>query len=247
MIIPIFQPQGTSSHRLAQSIGQLFNTKATHTGTLDPMAQGVLVVLTDNSRFRKAQYSNWLKTYEFQVLLGFRTDSHDMLGLITKHYKIDSHDVSQFNQQAKNYLGPLSQTIPAFSAKRWQGKSLHDLAKGKEKIPTFKQDIHLHSLVVKNVKTLKSSEILQTTRNRINKVKGNFRQPEINDGWNKALSDNNNSYPLITIEAVTSSKTYIRGLVRDWSQQTGLAATTYHINRTQNGPWGLKNCLFTPY
>ena len=45
MVIPIYQPLGASTHQIAKRIGEKYGEKATHTGTLDPLAEGVVIVL----------------------------------------------------------------------------------------------------------------------------------------------------------------------------------------------------------
>ena len=69
MILPIYQHQGSSSHMLARQVGQQYGEKATHTGTLDPMAEGVLIVLTGQDRFNKSKYTDWQKVYKIEELV----------------------------------------------------------------------------------------------------------------------------------------------------------------------------------
>src|SRR3982750_279229 len=58
-------------------------TNMTYLGRLDPMAEGLLLVLAGNTRDKK-KYLEWDKTYEFEVLWGFASDTYDILGLVTE-------------------------------------------------------------------------------------------------------------------------------------------------------------------
>lgn len=95
MIIPVYQPLGSSTHVLAQKVGKIYNSKATHTGTLDPMADGVILVLTGKDRFDKQIHTDAQKTYHFSILWGVQTDSLDLLGLIKK---VDINHASQLEK-----------------------------------------------------------------------------------------------------------------------------------------------------
>jgi tRNA pseudouridine55 synthase len=125
MLIPVYKPLGSSSHQLAKKVGETYGEKATHTGTLDPMAEGVLVVLTGEDRFKKTEYSHWQKTYQFKVLVGFETDTHDLLGLIKN---IDHKKINQpvFEKNLKSFIGRQQQLVPKFSAQRINGQSGFD-------------------------------------------------------------------------------------------------------------------------
>ncbi|MCD8507164.1 hypothetical protein LRY58_02585 [Candidatus Woesebacteria bacterium] len=152
MIIPVYQPLGSSSHRLAADIGAQRQEKATHTGTLDPMAEGVLVVLTGEDRFQKSVYSKWPKVYEFSILWGLTTDTDDSLGLLTASpaswHKLPptNHLAKQLQTLLPKFLGEQEQQVHAFSARRWQGQSSFDFARRGEPIP--KKNSHYFTLVL---------------------------------------------------------------------------------------------------
>src|SRR5690606_23625088 len=124
MIIPVYKPLGASTHQLAQTVGEHFGEKATHTGTLDPLAEGVVIVLTGPDRFRNSELSDWRKTYQFTVLFGVSTDSHDLLGLPTAVCQTAPR-VAVIENHLPAILSKLqaatTQVTPAFSAKRFQG------------------------------------------------------------------------------------------------------------------------------
>ncbi|MCC6711425.1 MAG: hypothetical protein IT416_03700 [Candidatus Pacebacteria bacterium] len=240
MLIPVFKPLGLSSHQLAKKIGVDLNEKATHTGTLDPMAEGVLIVLTGEDRFKKTEYSSWKKTYQFKILVGIETDTHDLLGLIKN---IDHKKINQpiFEKNLKSFIGQQKQLVPKFSAQRINGQSGFELAKKNQPFELQENNIEIFSLEILNRETINSSKLLTYLQKTINLVIGDFRQAEILAKWQPTLT-HQQKFELITVEVVTSKRTYIRALVRDLSKKLNIPLTTYSIIRTQNGPFRLKNC-----
>ena len=253
MIIPVYQPFGSSSHLLAQKVGKSVGEKATHTGTLDPMAEGVLVVLTGEDRFQKAEYTQWQKTYQFQVLVGVSTDSHDLLGKITdispefqkKERNREDHQkrVEAVVTALPSFVGKSMQVTPAFSAQRVAGKSGFDLAKKGESFSQRKNSIEIFSLELKSQMLILGNSLFPLIEEKIQMIQGDFRQQEILKSWKKFFRQYENIHFLILdFEATTSKRTYIRGIVRDLSEKLRLPLTTYSILRTQNGEFTARSC-----
>lgn len=242
MITPLYQPLGTSSHQLAAKYGKLLGQPTTHTGTLDPMAEGVLICLSGNDRFEKSMYTGWQKEYLFTVLVGFATDSHDLLGLIVDQQN-SGFDLSNLAAAAQKLTGTYQQKIPSFSAKRVEGKSYFDQAKAGLETPAHGQEITISSLekVAKN--SITSQNLLKTITEKITHINGDFRQPEVVKTWLESLSTTKHNYPLLTFKMTTSKRTYVRAFVRDLSELCQVPLTTFHITRTANGPFTIKDCI----
>lgn len=250
MIIPIYQPQGSSSHLLAQQIGQKHGAKATHTGTLDPMAEGVLIVLTGEDRFNKAKYTEWQKEYQFEILFGFSTDTHDLLGLITDQKCLTLHDtpytihdpqlIIDLKNTLNDFIGPQTQLMPTFSAKRVEGKSGFDLGKQGAQL-TQKQQVEIFDLHFNQLKQINNQELLATITKKISKVDGDFRQTKILDQWRNKVTASDQTYLIAQLTTTTSKRTYIRGLVRDIAEKLNIPATTFSIIRAKNGPYSIED------
>jgi tRNA pseudouridine(55) synthase len=243
MIIPLYQPLGSSTHLLAQKLGNQVGEPTTHTGTLDPMAEGVIICLTGEDRFQKQQHSSVLKEYQFSVLLGFSTDSHDLLGL--SQYKKTSVAEQKIETALQELTGTYHQQIPSFSAKRVNGESLFDQAKKGRITQKFNQEVTVHSLQKVKSETISLLNLEQQINSRIAKVEGDFRQQEILTSWKNTLSKAKQEISqttLFTFTATTSKRTYIRGIVRDLSEKLDAPLTTFHILRTKNGAYQIKDC-----
>lgn len=211
MIKAIYQPQGVSSHQLARDFGKSIREKATHTGTLDPMAEGVMVILTGDDRFKKETLGDVKKTYQFEILWGISTDSLDLLGLITEQKyknneinienrltdfsikkifsKKELKSIEYLGNYLNKYIGKLRQKLPNFSAKRIKGESAFDYAKRGEEVPDFYREVEIFEAKVLSLKEVKGNDLKTNILERINNVQGDFRQEEVLAGW-KEFFDN---------------------------------------------------------
>lgn len=244
MILPVYKPVGESSHQLAALWGKFYQEKATHTGTLDPIADGVLIVATGDDRFNKEKINNGKKVYVATVLFGQNTDSHDILGLQTNQSKVPPLVELKKILSAENSKSPETflQQLPDFSAKRINGKSSFDYAKKGLAVPKSNQSVTVFSEQWSNLKRIPAKELLKDITKRISTVKGDFRQKDCLISWNNLLN-NAPTQTLATVTYETSKKTYIRACIRDFSKKNGVAATIVSLTRTKNGPYNLENCL----
>lgn len=241
MILPLWQTIGQSSHVLAQEVGKVFGEKATHTGTLDPMAEGVVVVLTGEDRWGKSSFPEWRKTYHFSILWGISTDSHDRLGLITSA----SSEVPNF-QRVQEILRtfPLQyeQEVPAFSARRWKGGSSFDWAREGTPLEKKTRSVILENFSTLEGKVLSPAEVKALHQASLQAISGNFRQQAVIDSWNDHLAWRESVFFVTEHRVTVSSGTYIRQLVRDIAQELGYPATTWSITREKNGPYTQEDC-----
>ncbi|MEX0895327.1 MAG: hypothetical protein WDZ94_00105 [Patescibacteria group bacterium] len=241
MITPLFKPIGASTHLLAEKYGTLFSTKATHTGTLDPIASGVVVIASEEDRFKKSELADGQKTYVCRVLLGFSTDTHDILGLITESAQT-SAEHAIWNTRAQSFIGSQNQVLPSFSARRWQGKSFFDLAKQDAEIPFAQDQVSIFEISADKTQQMKSSAVLEEITSTISAVTGTFRQESILKQWQETLTKSE-KHTVITMQIICSKRTYIRALIRDISQKTGIPACVLSLTRTQNGQYLIADCI----
>lgn len=255
MIKIIYQPQGVSSHLLARDFGKSRGEKATHTGTLDPMAEGVMVILSGDDRFKKQELSDVKKTYQFEILWGINTDSLDLLGLITdQNLEIVKSKMAQIENLEKylgKYLGELKQKLPKFSAKRVKGESAFDFAKRGEEMEDHFRDVEIFETKVLSLNQIDGADLEKNIITRVNNVKGDFRQEEVIASWKdffknitKHSQENGQevTFYISKCEVTASKRTYVRAIVRDIAEDIGIPATTYSIIRTVNGPYTVKDC-----
>ncbi|MEP7075144.1 MAG: tRNA pseudouridine(55) synthase TruB [Acidobacteriota bacterium] len=135
-ILIIDKPAGITSHDVVARVRRVLKTKRVgHTGTLDPFATGVMVILVGRAT-RLAQFLDKdEKEYEAVIQFGFETDTGDMTGARSAECGMRDEDrhsllVSQnWNEVFAQFLGEIEQTPPMYSAKKVDGKKLYELAR----------------------------------------------------------------------------------------------------------------------
>lgn len=130
-ILIIDKPAGRTSHDVVDRVRRILRTKRVgHTGTLDPFATGVMVVLIGNAT-RLAQFIDKDdKEYEALVRFGFETETGDRTGL-PKSQVLNPRflSVEDIRQVFDQFRGEITQTPPMYSAKKVDGKKLYELAR----------------------------------------------------------------------------------------------------------------------
>jgi tRNA pseudouridine55 synthase len=129
-ILIIDKPIDWTSHDVVGKLRKLLRTKRIgHTGTLDPFATGVLVMLVGKAT-RLAQFLDKdVKEYEAVIQFGFETDTGDLTGIQTATGKIDKVSDEEIEIALQDFRGEISQTPPMYSAKKVDGKKLYELAR----------------------------------------------------------------------------------------------------------------------
>jgi tRNA pseudouridine55 synthase len=131
-ILIVDKPEGLTSHDVVARLRRILKTKRIgHTGTLDPFATGVLVMLVGKAT-RLAQFLDKdKKEYEATIRFGFETDTGDKTG--SPKFKVQSSKFKVQSNEIESVLamfrGEIEQTPPMFSAKKVAGKKLYELAR----------------------------------------------------------------------------------------------------------------------
>jgi tRNA pseudouridine55 synthase len=139
-LILVDKPDGMTSHDVVNYIRRKLDTKRVgHTGTLDPLATGLLVMLLG----RGTLLSSWLigmnKRYAARFVFGATTDSYDIEGEIISRVEPGQLSIQDFEKVLAKYRGEIEQVIPPFSAVKRAGKTMHKLARnGKDFNPGLK-------------------------------------------------------------------------------------------------------------
>ncbi len=141
-LLLIDKPKDFSSHDIIAICRRELKTKKIgHSGTLDPMATGLLILLIGRAATKKqADFLKLPKRYTATLLLGKETDSWDAYGEITEEKPVPPISQTQVEQATQALSGTIEQPIPFFSAKRIQGKHMYELARnGKQMERKFNQ------------------------------------------------------------------------------------------------------------
>lgn len=156
-IINIYKPKEWTSHDIVAKIKRITGEKVGHTGTLDPLAQGVLPILIGKGTQCSKYLVNHDKKYCVELKLGKRTETLDAEGKIIEEKEIPQNMLEQSNKSniektLKTFEGEIEQKPPIYSAIKVKGKKLYEYArKGQEvEIPTRK--ITIYSIELKQIK-----------------------------------------------------------------------------------------------
>lgn len=145
-VLVVDKPVGLTSHDVVQIIRRGTGIRrAGHTGTLDPRASGVLVVLI-GSAVRLSEYvSASDKRYQAILHLGASTDTYDAEGQVVSTSAVEINE-AQFEEALKNFVGEIEQTPPPFSAIKVKGKRAYQMAREGEVFELQPRKIQVYNL-----------------------------------------------------------------------------------------------------
>ena len=150
-IILADKPVGISSFgvvaRVRRQISQQIGKKAKvgHTGTLDPFATGLMILVTGKECKKASQYSKLDKVYEATIILGTTSSTGDPEGELTKiSEKIP--ELEAVKEALASFVGEIEQTPPAFSALKINGQRAYKLARAGKTVEIPKRKVNIYSL-----------------------------------------------------------------------------------------------------
>jgi tRNA pseudouridine55 synthase len=148
-VLIVDKPIGLTSHDVVQIIRRGTGIRrAGHTGTLDPRASGVLVVLIGPAVRLSEYVSASDKRYQATIRLGSSTDTFDADGQVTDSFPIDSITEETFNESLQQFVGEIEQVPPPYSAVKVKGRKAYDMAREGEEVDLAPRIINVYSLEV---------------------------------------------------------------------------------------------------
>ena len=149
-VLVVDKPVGMTSHDVVQAIRNGTGIRrAGHTGTLDPRASGVLVILVGPAVRLSEYVSASDKRYQAVIRLGASTDTYDADGRFTQQANAPVNVTEQqFEETLKQFIGEIEQTPPPYSAVKVQGRRAYDMARQGEEVDLAPRKITVHHLEV---------------------------------------------------------------------------------------------------
>lgn len=145
-ILNIDKPQGITSHDVVDVIRKIFpNMKVGHTGTLDPIATGVLPICIGKATKLSDELLSENKKYYVKMLLGVETDTYDITGKIVFANTLDYDDI-YIKERIKRFIGKQMQIPPKYSAIKVNGKKAYEYARKDEKIELRPREIEIFDI-----------------------------------------------------------------------------------------------------
>jgi tRNA pseudouridine55 synthase len=219
-ILLVDKPSGITSHDVVKWARRVTGIKRIgHTGTLDPLASGLLILLIGRSFTKlQAQYLKADKEYLCQGKLGFVSDTYDCTGEVSKSAEwkqLQAIGQDKVEDVLNKFRGQISQVVPAYSAVKVGGRKLYEKAR----------------------------------RGEVSEAELPSRQVMINElELTEWLNDTSSQEVTISLRVKCSSGTYIRSLIHDLGQELGAGAIVTELRRTQIGDLSIKQaglCLLS--
>lgn len=146
-IIIINKPSGCTSHGIVSKIRKKLNIKKVgHTGTLDPLATGVLPILLGNATKLSKYLINHDKEYIATIKLGVKTDTADIEGIVLEKQEVPQISEKQIIEVLDSCIGKQKQIPPMYSAIKVKGKKLYEYARNGENIEVEPRDIEIYNI-----------------------------------------------------------------------------------------------------
>lgn len=212
----------------------------TYAGRLDPMAEGVLLVLTDEDNIRREEFLKLDKEYEFDVLWGVETDTYDVLGKIVAEKIPAIFDKKDFARVIEKYQGIYNQPYPPYSSQPVAGKPLFQWAReGRlNEIEIPHKEIDIKKLEHVCDRRIITADLKEKNLGNIALVKGDFRQEEIAVGWQEFFAKYPSTiFTFSTFRATVTSGAYMRGLAHTFGRELGCGGIALRIVRTRVGKY----------
>ena len=147
-IILINKHKGCTSHDIVYKVKKIFNEKVGHTGTLDPMAIGILPLLVGKGTLCSKYLINHDKTYKVKLQLGQKTDTADSEGkIIDEDFNININDKkNEIKNTLQSFIGKQEQTPPIYSAIKVNGKKLYEYARKGQEVEIKARQIEIYGI-----------------------------------------------------------------------------------------------------
>lgn len=145
-VLNIDKPQGITSHDVVDVIRKIFPTvKVGHTGTLDPLATGVLPICIGKATKLSDVLTSETKKYKVKMLLGVETDTYDVTGKIV-FASVVKEDEIYIKERIKRFIGKQEQVPPIYSAIRIDGRHAYSYAREGKKLELQPREIEIFNI-----------------------------------------------------------------------------------------------------
>lgn len=215
-VLIIDKPAGLTSHDVVARVRRILSERRVgHTGTLDPFATGVMVILVGRAT-RLAQFlSGAEKEYQAVIRFGYATDTADLTGKALGEgtdISVPAFSDDEVEAALAKLRGAIDQVPPMYSAKKLKGRKLYELARSGEEVVREPVRITIHEF--------------ETLRN-----------------GNALLHRNEDGSADLEVRVVCSAGTYIRTLAEDLGRGLGVGAHLAALKRTRAGDFKIETAL----
>jgi len=148
-LVVLDKPLALSSNHALQQVKRLFNArKAGHTGTLDPLASGALVICFGRATKVAEHITSMQKCYSVVAQLGQETTTGDSEGEVTRQADVKQHHIEGFQALIPQFLGDIEQVPPMYSALKKDGVPLYKLARQGQQVERGSRLVKIHDIML---------------------------------------------------------------------------------------------------
>lgn len=221
MILNIYKPPGPTSHDIVDRVRKITGErKVGHAGTLDPFAEGVLVIGVGRESTKKLGEitKGTQKEYIAVIELGKTSTTGDPEGNIIKTLKHKNIETSDVKSVLDGFMGEIEQTPPIYSAIKIKGEPAYKKARRGEKVDMPKRRVKIYEIGIYN-----------TDKYGLQRINADLKI-----GWEP---------PFLTIHVICSAGTYIRTLAEDIGKKLGTGAYVKGLIRTRVGEYKIESAI----
>jgi len=153
-ILPVYKPRGITSYDVIRQIKKILprGTKIGHAGTLDPFAEGVLLILLGKATKSFDEIQKWPKTYVATARVGSYSDTLDREGKKTVQTTVPT-ELSKDSVVAASgsFVGEIEQVVPAYSAAKYRGRKRYEYARRGTRVPEKSKQVMIYAIEVGKV------------------------------------------------------------------------------------------------
>jgi tRNA pseudouridine55 synthase len=217
MIMNVYKPKGwTSFDVVAVLRKELGIKKIGHAGTLDPLADGVLIILTEENTKKQAEFMHLEKVYQTEFGFNIFTESYDLEFAPKKAGNLTLEELKEkLSQTVAEFIGEIDQEVPMYSAVKVDGKKLYKSARHGETVT----NVPVKKIIIKKIEVLElfSKEIATEATSKTTTL----------------------TIPVAKLRITCSYGTYIRALARDFGTALNTQAVMLSLVREKVGDYDL--------
>jgi tRNA pseudouridine(55) synthase len=241
-MILIYKPIGATPldiiKRLKEHKPELAQEKISYAGRLDPMAEGLMILLIGEENKKRKEYEALSKTYVVKIFVGISTDTYDLLGEITRVKTPQLADTEYCVKKLRSLQGKRSMQYPPYSSKTVNGKPLYYWARKKllQTIIIPEKNIEIFSIQIVSITNISGKDVAHQAITKIQLVNGDFRQAEILQIWEEfGKMNSQQNYALVEVEISCSSGTYMRKIASMIGEERDIPTLAFSIMRKKVG------------
>lgn len=244
-VLAIYKKKGETPlealDRLREEQKAFQNVKLSYAGRLDPMAEGVMLVLIGEANRHRTKHLSLPKVYQTDILFGIKTDTGDVLGLIQKIDPVNISEIEILKEKIITnlsfYKGEFEQAYPNYSSKTFEGVALFQHARDGREVPKVTHMVFVKDIKILGFKTINQIDFIEKVKEEVPVVKGDFRQTEILAKYDEVFKNFKDSvtFLVLSLEMSVSSGFYVRQFAEDLGGGVDLPALALNIKRIKVG------------